>query len=168
MSRPTPKAPIGGGAGLPAVTISDAQWDSIGEKVGFPLIEGIRREILEATINYASLATIAKGAVPLATEKERIRQVKAAAEALYVALGKGSPGGYAAHLINQSFPIARRRPDKLRVMAADAHATMQACTIALTRLEADRAEGFRKYDAWEMWIVELRTRLDKWNFPTGV
>jgi len=94
----TPQLPISGGAGIPALEISNEDW-KMGESVCEQEISNETRErIIDVTRNYMSLATLVIFAPSTSKSIGQIEEIKSAAAGLHAAIMKLG-NLYARHMI---------------------------------------------------------------------
>jgi hypothetical protein len=178
----TPQLPISGGAGIPALEISNEDW-KMGESVcGQEISNETRKRIIDVTRNYMSLATLVIFAPSTSKSMGQIEEIKSAAAGLHAAIMK-SGNLYARHMIAVHLkrqPVAvtggkarskKRRPatERLRSLALDARAVSRACSVALKLSHVSgstgsvpaehflhvSSSGYRQGEAWEPWIRQL-------------
>jgi hypothetical protein len=178
MGRRKQKLSISSGAGGPTVKLRDEDWSRIELALHYPVLEGVRQEIIDATNEYLASAALEHSAPPVSTAQDRAREIKTAAGELHKALARRIPDDQNAadvlvrHRINKLLdkspsPSPIKDRDKLRVLAGVALSVVRACTVTLNYLARPNNPGYRVGDAWNWWMWEFSEIFKRDRLPVG-
>jgi hypothetical protein len=173
MPRVKPRLPVSAGAGGPAPKIGREAWSKLEEAIDSPIGKNVRGKIRLATHEYLANAVLEFRAPPVSVARDRAREIRAPAAAVYRAIMKPIPDElrpadlYARREIERglagwAFPI------KLRFFALISREVARVSDAVHRQLGSTEDSGFRPGDAWSSWIRRLTTILKAGGLQVSV